>query len=85
MSNRVIILVNYFPSHKFGPGIQNHAERQRQRAFALAPRDLFPFNVTGAAFDPSGRINQGEGDAPEKNMLQAPWGFNVSYLDPCLP
>jgi len=66
-------LTNDLPSHKFRPGSQDHTQRQRKWAFSLSPGDRLHLNATVTAFDPSGRINQGDGDTPERNMLPTPF------------
>ena len=66
-------LTNDLPSHKFGPSSQNHTQRQRERAFPLSPGDRLHLNATVTAFDPSGRINQDDGNTPERNMLPTPF------------
>jgi hypothetical protein len=64
-------LTNHIPSHKLGPSSQYHTQRQRERAFPLGPWNGLYFDSTISALDSSGRINQRNGDTPERNMLPA--------------
>lgn len=65
-------LANDVPSHKFGPCSQDHTERQREWALSLGPGEGLHLNATGTAFDSSGRIHQGYGDSPKRDMLPSP-------------
>ena len=59
------------PHSKLGPGTEYHTQRQGERTFSLSPLNSLCFASTINALDSSGRINQRNGDTPERNMLPA--------------
>ena len=70
-------LANHLPGHLFRPRGQDHAQRNRQWAFALSPRDRFYLETKGRTLNPSWFIRQQQGNLLKRHMLPLSLGQGV--------